>query len=82
MTGFFATFVVLLLRILLFAIFGRIILSWIAPGNQSRISEILYEITEPILAPIRRFLPSTGFLDLSPMIAIILLQLLSNLVAR
>jgi len=81
MSGYIATFVALLLRILLFAIFGRIILSWIDSTGQSRVSQILFEVTEPILAPIRRFMPNTGFLDLSPMVAMILLQLLSSLVS-
>jgi YggT family protein len=80
LSQFIITFLQLLLRILLFAIFARIILSWIDQGGQSRITQILYEITEPILLPIRRIMPNTGMFDLSPMVAIILLQLLSNLI--
>jgi YggT family protein len=37
-------------------------------------------IVEPLLAPIRRIVPNIGFLDLSPLILIILLQLLSNII--
>lgn len=80
MAAYLATFLGLLLQILFYAIFGRFILSWIDQGGQWRITQILYEITEPILMPIRRIMPNTGMLDLSPMIAIILLQLLSRLV--
>ena len=80
MIGFLVTFFQLLLNILFFAIFARIILSWIDQTGQMRISQILYEITEPILLPIRRIMPNTGMLDLSPMVAIILLQLLRNLI--
>ena len=80
MAEFFVTFFQLLLNILFFAIFARIILSWIDQTGQMRISQILYEITEPILLPIRRIMPNTGMLDLSPMVAIILLQLLGNLI--
>jgi YggT family protein len=80
MIGFLVTFFQLLFRILFFAIFARIILSWIDQAGQMRITQILYEITEPILLPIRRIMPNTGMLDLSPMVAIILLQLLGNLI--
>jgi YggT family protein len=80
MIDFLVTFFQLLFRILFFAIFARIILSWIDQTGQMRITQILYEITEPILLPIRRIMPNTGMLDLSPMVAIILLQLLGNLI--
>ncbi len=80
MNSFLITFFQLLFQILWIAIFGRIILSWIDQGGQWRITQILFEITEPILAPIRRIMPSMGMLDISPMIAILLLQLLSRVV--
>jgi len=37
-------------------------------------------VVEPLLAPIRRVVPLIGFLDLSPLILIILIQLLSNII--
>ncbi len=80
MNSFLITFFQLLFQILWIAIFGRIILSWIDQGGQWRITQILFEITEPILAPIRRIMPSMGMIDISPMIAILLLQLLSRVV--
>ncbi len=79
MTEYLFTFFQLLFRILWFAIFARIILSWVDPGGQMRISQILHEITEPILGPIRRIMPNMGMFDLSPMVAIILLEVLRNL---
>jgi YggT family protein len=55
------------------AILLRVVFSWIAidPGNP--IYTIVQEVTEPILAPIRAFIPRIGMLDLSPMIASVLL---------
>jgi YggT family protein len=79
MDNFLVTFISLLFQILWIAIFARIILSWIDQGGQMRISQILFEITEPILAPIRRIMPNMGMFDLSPMVAILLLQLLSRI---
>jgi YggT family protein len=59
-------------------IFIRVIASWLGldPGNPFVI--VLNDITEPILAPIRQFMPRMGMLDLSPMVAIILLQLIGQ----
>jgi len=72
-----------LLNIYLLLIFGRIILSWfpISPGSAlASVYSILYTITEPVLGPIRRVMPTIGFggmgLDLSPIIVIFGVQLL------
>ena len=81
MSGFLLTFFQLLFQILWIAIFARIILSWVDQGGQMRISQILFEITEPILGPIRRIMPNMGMFDLSPMVAIILLDLLRRLLS-
>jgi YggT family protein len=64
------------------AIFIRIILSWIGMDPQNPVVVFLHEITEPILAPIRQFMPRMGMLDLSPMVAIILLSLIARFAAR
>ena len=65
------------------AIIARIILSFIMPMVGARphplvagIARLVYQITEPILAPIRRILPTFGMFDFSPMVAIIVLQVL------
>ena len=68
-------FIVFLARILDFAILIRILLSWIPISRTSPVVVFIYEITEPILGPIRRLMPNLGGLDLSPMIALILIQL-------
>lgn len=54
-----------------------VILSWFAQGGYSPISMILSQLNEPILRPFRRMLPPIGGLDLSPLIALILLQAVS-----
>jgi YggT family protein len=43
---------------------------------------VLNDITEPILGPIRRILPPLGGIDLSPLVAIILIQVISNLLLQ
>lgn len=63
--------------ILTFAIFLRAIMSWISTGQGNIFTDILYHITEPILSPLRRILPKVEYFDLSPMVAIIILQAIS-----
>ena len=57
-------------------IFGRILISWFDASGRTQLARLLYQATEPILAPVRRLLPRTGMLDLSPMIVIVLLSLI------
>ena len=68
-----------LLTVLSLAIIGRAILSWFDPRMNSSIGRVLFEITEPIIAPIRRVVPSLGMIDISPFIALLLIQVLSRL---
>ncbi len=74
MSGFLANFVQLLVLVLNLAIFGRAIMSWLSPGGSDPLSAMLYQVTEPILKPLRQVLPSTGMFDLSPLVALILLN--------
>jgi YggT family protein len=64
----------LIYYILLILIFARFVLSWVRPDpyhpTWGPIMRFVYNATEPLLAPIRRLLPSAGGLDFSPMILI------------
>jgi YggT family protein len=60
-------------------IVGRVILSWVDPAGRSQLGGLVFSATEPILAPIRRALPRTGMLDLSPLIVLIVLSVLWRL---
>lgn len=66
----------LILKIYFFALIGMIILSWIAPGSANPAAYLLYQITEPVMAPFRRMLPSMGGLDFSPILVFILINVL------
>lgn len=61
------------------AILLRAILSWFSPRPTNMLVSILYQVTEPLLAPLRRIIPRAGMLDFTPLVAIILLQLISFL---
>ena len=53
-------FIELLFTILWLAILGRVIMSWVSPRGDDPISPLLYQITEPILKPIRQVVPPWG----------------------
>jgi YggT family protein len=69
----------LLINIFIFSVFARAILSWINPGAFNAASSILVSLTEPVLAVSRKLIPNLGGFDLSPLIALIGLQLLKML---
>lgn len=75
-----ASLVNLFFTVLTFIVISRALMSWFDPGLRSSVGQILVQITEPLLAPIRRVLPSTGFIDLSPIVLILLLQVLRRLI--
>jgi len=75
-------FVELLFNILSLAILFRVLLSWVDPSGNMRVSQILHELTEPILGPIRRVLPSAGMFDFSPIVAALLLKALGEILVR
>ena len=76
---FLFNFLKLLCEVLTLAIFLRAILSWFSPRPTNMLTNILYQVTEPLLAPLRRIIPRVGMLDLTPLVAIILLQLITYL---
>lgn len=70
----------MLLDIFVYAIFASAILSWFAPGTYNAASSILYSLTDPLLNVCRRMLPDIGGIDLSPLVALVLLQLAKMMV--
>ncbi len=66
----------LIIWIFIVAILIQVILSWVNPGAYNPATVLIYRLTEPVLAPARRLIPPVGGLDLSPIAALIALQLL------
>jgi len=71
-------FIDLLFTLLNLAILARVLLSWVRVNPYHPAVELLYRITEPILAPLRRVIPSIRMVDISPVIALILLQIIQE----
>jgi YggT family protein len=72
--------VVLTFNVFIFAIVIQVILSWINPGTYNPVNALLYSITRPVMGPIQRLIPPVSGIDLSPLVALIGLQVLKMLV--
>jgi YggT family protein len=71
----------LLFTVLTIAVIARALLSWFDPMMRYQVSRYLVDLTEPIIAPIRRVVPPVGgMIDLSPMVAVILLQVIQRVI--
>jgi YggT family protein len=80
MSDYLRTFIVMLFQILSLAILIRVLLSWVDPMGNMRITQVMRDLTEPILAPIRSLMPNMMMFDFSPIIAMLLLQALQRLI--
>ena len=72
----------LLINVYFFAILIQVVISWVNPGTYNPAVSLLYSINEPLLARARRLIPPISGFDLSPIVVIILLQLISILLIQ
>ncbi|TET26522.1 MAG: YggT family protein [Dehalococcoidia bacterium] len=77
--AFFLSFIRVLCEVLTVVIILRAVLSWFQISPTNILAVVLHRITEPVLAPLRRVIPRTGIIDFSPLVAILLLQLIIRL---
>ncbi|MFN8664098.1 MAG: YggT family protein [Thermomicrobiales bacterium] len=70
------------LQLLTYALLGRALLSWVDPRQQWAISRVLADITDPVIAPLRRVIPPVGMIDISFIVAILLIQVLQRLLIQ
>ncbi|MBI2322313.1 MAG: YggT family protein [Chloroflexi bacterium] len=80
MLPFLMNFTDILFSVLTYAIFGRALLSWFRLAPSNPLVRMLNDVTEPVLVPLRRVVPTLGFIDITPLVAIILLQVLHGMV--
>ncbi|BAP15576.1 membrane protein [Alcanivorax sp. 97CO-5] len=69
----------LILNYVFWAVLIRVILSWVAPDPYNPMVRVIVQVTEPIMAPVRKMLPPMGGFDLSPLIVLLGVQLLQIL---
>jgi YggT family protein len=79
MSSLLPNFLSMLVMVIWLLILARVIVSWTMPQGGGGLVAFLYQVTEPLLAPIRRVLPPTGGIDWSPLIAMLILTTLVRL---
>jgi len=77
--SFLIVFVNLLFNILTFAILIRALISWFPIAPDSPLIRLLDDVTEPILAPLRRIVPRLGMFDITPIVAMFALQIIQQI---
>lgn len=82
MNPYIAQFTVAFIQMLTWAIIARSFLSFLPIDQSSNLYQIIYRVTEPIIEPIRRVIPQTGMIDFSPMAAILLLIVMTQVVVN
>ena len=69
-------------EILTYIIIIRVILSWFPHNPYQSLIKLIYQISNPILNPIRNFVSPIGGIDISPIIAIFIIQLIKNIILK
>ena len=68
----------LILRIIFFAVIGGVILSWVSPEKSNAFLELVIEVSDKLMSPLRNIIPSAGGLDFSPLFILIFINLTEN----
>src|SRR6266542_3241808 len=75
-------FINVVAQALVLAIFVRVIMSWVPMRLPLGLNDLVWNVTEPVLAPIRRYVPIAGGIDFSPFIALLLIQIIASIILR
>jgi len=75
-------FIRVLCNVLTIIILLRVIASWYTRSQTNALFRLLCWLTDPILAPLRRIIPRVGMFDFTPLVAIILIQVIFYLLQR
>ena len=67
-----------ILRIIFYAVIGGVIISWVSPNSSNPFLQLIEEISHKALSPIRKYIPSAGGLDFSPLFILIMINLLES----
>jgi YggT family protein len=78
LTGFGAI-ITLFIQLYSLVILARVLMSWVNIDPYSPLARIIFDLTEPVLAPVRNLLPPTAGLDFSPIIVMVLLQVVGQI---
>jgi len=74
-----AALVQLFVQLYSMVILARVLMSWVNIDPYSPLARAIFDLTEPVLAPVRNMLPSAGGMDFSPVIVMVLIQFIGQL---
>jgi YggT family protein len=77
-TGF-GTIIAAFVQLYSLVILARVLMSWINVNPYSPVARVIFDLTEPVLAPVRNLLPPAAGLDFSPIIVLVLLQIIGQI---
>ncbi len=70
----------MLIQIYSLIILARVLMSWINVDPNSQLGRVIFDLTEPVLAPVRNLMPPAAGLDFSPIIVMVLLQIIGQMI--
>jgi YggT family protein len=70
----------LIVKIYFWSVIAVVVVSWIAPTSHHPAIQLVAQITEPVMRPVRNIMPSMGGLDLSPIIVFLILNVISVMI--
>jgi YggT family protein len=70
----------LIVKIYFWSVIAVVVISWIAPSSSHPAIQLVAQITEPIMRPVRNVIPSMGGLDLSPIVVFLILQVITVMI--
>ncbi|WP_298452885.1 YggT family protein [uncultured Marinobacter sp.] len=72
----------LIVKIYFWSVIAVVVVSWIAPGSSHPAIQLVAQITEPVMRPVRNLMPSMGGLDLSPIIVFLILNVITVVIGH
>ncbi len=66
--GLIATFLIYVLYAFIIVVLVRVVFSWVSPYPSNPVHRLAFQLTEPVMAPVRRWLPPMSGIDLSPLV--------------
>jgi YggT family protein len=74
-----ASLIEMLIGLYSLIIIARVFMDWMRVDPYHPVARLLYQVTEPLLAPLRERIPPMGMIDISPMVALLLLWILERI---
>lgn len=79
--AFLIYFVTILVNIVTYLVFARVVLSWLRPAP-NKLTKFIFYSTEPIMEPFRRFVPNIGPFDISPIVCLLTMGFLADYILK